>query len=136
MGWGLFDVFGFLKAAQEMALQKAVDIGRQGNVVFLDCGNGFDPYFVLRLSKDRLEAKKILNRVFVSRPFTFYQLKQLVENDLQKAAKDHSTNQVILFALTALFTDESRDEAEKIGVLNSIIGKIIQLEGQQPRPEG
>ena len=123
-------IFRGLGVARWSALGLAVELGGRGVVVFLDCGNGFDPYQVLKLAENRLEAVRILKRVFVSRPFTFYQLRELVYKDLEAAAKNHGTNEIVIFALTTLFLDDSRNEEEKIGVLNSIANKLKELEGK------
>lgn len=120
-------IFGELGLARFAAIEKAVSIGREKRVLFVDCGNGFDPYQVLKIAGNRVEAKLVLERVFVSRPFTFYQLNRLVYFDLEKACRENNAFDIIFFGLNALFCDESRDEEEKLGVLSAMAKKLVAI---------
>jgi hypothetical protein len=56
-----------------------------GEVVFIDCGNSFDPYSMARMYREHgIEEKAVLRRILISRPFTAYQLNTLFNEMLRK----------------------------------------------------
>jgi len=121
-------IYDDLGIARYSAIDKAVRIGKYRKLLFIDCGNGFDPYQVLKLSKNNQQAKKVLRNTMVSRPFTFYQLNSLVYYNLLPSCLEHKANDVIIFGLNTLFADESRDEEEKEAILTAISKKLIHLD--------
>ena len=53
------------KNALYTALQKALKSSVEKKVLFIDCANAFDPYVILKLSKNRLDAKRALENILI-----------------------------------------------------------------------
>lgn len=80
----------------------AIHLQSFGQIYYIDCMNSFDPYFIH-------ENDGFLECVYVCRPFTIYQLREVVLNRL---------NQVSGFLLVSglnFFNDDvEKDEADAI----------------------
>lgn len=90
--------------------------GLNSSVIYMDGGNTFDLYAVSTLAQEYdLEPKSALEKIFISRAFTAYQLTALVFEKLEAALKRHRSKLVIISDITGLFLDrdvpriESRD---------------------------
>jgi len=88
--------------------------GLNSKVVYVDGGNTSDPYGVAAVAREYgLEPKSVLEKVFVSRAFTAYQLTALVFEKLEHALKTYRSKLAIVSDITGLFLD--RDVPRKEG---------------------
>lgn len=106
------------------ALKQSVLHSTAKKVLFIDCANAFDPYKVLQLSNNRLKAKKALGNIMISRPFTIFQLKRLIEKDVLKESKKADPSLLVFFGITQMFLDDDIKIEERKAVLLSIAKSI------------
>jgi hypothetical protein len=91
--------------------------GLETNVLFIDGANSFKLYETSEIAqKWELDPKQVLEKIFVSRAFTVYQLVSLVLDRLQNAIKKYDSKVVILSNLAYLFLDKDvpKKESEEI----------------------
>lgn len=91
--------------------------GLESNVLFLDGGNSFRLYDISTFSQAcELDPRKVLERIFVSRAFTAYQLTSLILEQLQNAVEKYDSKVVILSDLAHLYLDDDipKKEAQEI----------------------
>jgi hypothetical protein len=87
--------------------------GLETNVLFVDGGNSFRLYDVSAIAQTcELDPKEVLQRIFVSRAFTAYQLTSLVFEQLQSAIEKYSSKLVILSNIAQLFLDNDVPKKE------------------------
>jgi len=91
--------------------------GLEASVLFVDGGNSFRLYDVSAFAQScELDPKEVLERIFVSRAFTAYQLTSLVFEQLQSAIEKYDSKLVILSNLAQLFLDSDvpKKEAQEV----------------------
>lgn len=87
--------------------------GLKTNVVFIDGGNSFRLYDVSTIAQiHELDPRKVLERIFISRAFTAYQLTSLVFEKLQEAIEKYNSKLLILSNLAQLFLDKDVPKRE------------------------
>jgi hypothetical protein len=101
--------------------------GLSSNVVFIDGGNTFRLYKTARIAQMyELDPRKVLERVFISRAFTAYQLTSLIMEKLEETVKKYNTKIVVISDIAGFFLDEdiSEEEAHKVysQILNYLSG--------------
>ena len=87
------------------------------NVVFVDGGNTFRLYDISKIAQSyELDPRVVLEKIFISRAFTAYQLTALVLEKLQEAINAYGSKLVILANLVQLYldTDVPKKEAQEI----------------------
>jgi len=95
--------------------------GLGSNVVFIDGANTFRLYQVTRLARlHQLDPKQALDRIYISRAFTAYQLASLVLQKLEDAVKACNAKLVIVSDIAAMFLDKDIQEEEA----KSIYGQV------------
>ena len=91
--------------------------GLATNVLFVDGSNSFRLYDISDVAQTwELDPKQVLERIFVSRAFTAYQLTSIILDKLQTAVTKFGTKVVIISNLAQLFLDKDipKKEAEEI----------------------
>lgn len=91
--------------------------GLETNVLFVDGANSFRLYDISDIAQTcELDPKQVLERIFVSRAFTAYQLTSLVFEQLQNAIIKYDAKVVIISNFAQLFLDNDipKKEAEEI----------------------
>ena len=91
--------------------------GLETNVLFVDGANSFRLYDVSDIAQAyELDPKQVLERIFVSRAFTAYQLTSIILDKLQTAITKYDSKVVIISNLAQLFCDKDipKQEAEEI----------------------
>jgi hypothetical protein len=91
--------------------------GLETNVLFVDGGNSFRLYDVSSFAQAcELDPRQVLERIFVSRAFTAYQLTSLILEQLQSAIEDYDSKVVILSDLAQLYLDRDvhKREAQEV----------------------
>lgn len=87
------------------------------SVLFVDGANSFRLYDVSDIAQTwELDPKQVLERIFVSRAFTAYQLVSLILEKLQSTVAKFASKVVIISSLAQLFLDKDipKKEAEMI----------------------
>lgn len=87
--------------------------GLSSTVVFVDGGNTFDPYAVSATAREYgLEPESVLEKIFVSRAFTAYQLTALIFEKLEEALKRYNSKLVVISDIAGLFLDRDVPKIE------------------------
>jgi len=98
--------------------QLPVQLGGLGsNVVFLDGGNTFRLYQIARLARlYQLDPKQALERIYISRAFTAYQMTALILKMLKETVKHYNAKLAIISDITGFFLDKEvpEDEARRV----------------------
>jgi len=91
------------------------------NVVFIDGGNSFRLYEVSRIAQlHQLEPRQVLERIYISRAFTAYQLISLILDKLKETADSLNSKLVIISDITELFLDRDIPRKEALEVFNHL----------------
>ncbi len=91
--------------------------GLETNVLFVDGGNSFRLYEVSAFAQAcELDPKEVLERIFVSRAFTAYQLTSLIFEHLKKSIEKYESKLVILSNPVQLYLDSDvpKKEAQEV----------------------
>ena len=98
--------------------QLPVQLGGLGsNVVFIEGGNTFRLYKIARLAQlHQLNPREVLERIFISRAFTAYQLTSLILDKLEEAVNIYNAKLVVISDIAGLFLkdDVAHEEATRI----------------------
>ena len=91
--------------------------GLGSNVVFIDGGNTFRLYKIARLAQlHQLNPREVLERIFISRAFTAYQLTSLILDKLEEAVKNYNAKLVVISDIAGFFLDHdvAHEEAQRV----------------------
>ncbi|HEX9260897.1 MAG TPA: hypothetical protein VF893_00030, partial [Candidatus Bathyarchaeia archaeon] len=87
--------------------------GLASNVLFIDGANTFRLYQTTRLARlCQLDPKQVLDRIYISRTFTAYQMTELILQKLDDAVRDCDAKLVIISDIAAMFLDKDVEEEE------------------------
>lgn len=95
-------------------------LGPDSDVIFVDGDNTFDPYLISEYSVEHeLHPENSLERIHISRAFTYHQLASLITEKLPAALKQFHAKLVIVSNITQLYCDpdvrnEDKQEALRI----------------------
>jgi hypothetical protein len=91
--------------------------GLRSNVIFIDGGNTFRLYQVARLARlYQLDPKQTLERIYISRAFTAYQMTAFILEKLEETIKQYDAKLAIISDIAAFFLDKDapEDEARRV----------------------
>ena len=95
--------------------------GLETNVVFVDGGNTFRLYDVSYIAQlHKLDATDVLERIFISRAFTAYQMTSLVLDQLEAAVKKYDATLVMISDIAGLYLDNDVPKSEARNVFNRV----------------
>jgi hypothetical protein len=95
--------------------------GLESNVLFVDGANSFRLYAVSQIAQTwELDPKKVLERIFISRAFTAYQLASLILEKLQGAITKFDSKVVIISNLAQRFLDKEIPKKESEEIFNQL----------------
>jgi len=95
--------------------------GLETNVVFVDGGNTFRLYDVSCFAQlHKIDPKEVLERIFISRAFTAYQMTSLVLDKLQNAVEKHNSKLVIISDIAGLYLNKDVPKREAKDVFNQL----------------
>jgi hypothetical protein len=104
------------------------DGGLASSAIYVDGGNVFNPYAVSAIAREYgLDPKSTLERIFVSRAFTAYQLSALVFEKLEDALKQYRSKLVLISDITSLFLDKDVPTKEAVEVFNKAVIYLSDL---------
>ena len=95
--------------------------GLATNVVFVDGGNTFRLYDVSYIAQlHQLDAKAVLERIFIARAFTAYQMTSLVLDKLETAVKKYDSTLLLISDIAGLYLDNDVPKSEARHVFNRV----------------
>jgi hypothetical protein len=99
--------------------------GLGSNVVFIDGGNTFRLYQTTRLARlHKLDPKQVLDRIYISRAFTAYQMTSLILQKLEDAVKNFNTKLVIVSDIACMFLDKDIQDEEVKRIYNQVTKRL------------
>jgi hypothetical protein len=95
--------------------------GLGSNVIFVDGGNTFRLYQVARLAQlYQLDPKQALERIYISRAFTAYQMTSLILEKLKETIKRYDAKLVIISDIAGFFLDKDIPEEEARRIFSQV----------------
>jgi hypothetical protein len=103
-------------------------IGLNMPVVFVDCGNSFSPYKIASICRaSGFDAKEVLQKILISRPFTAYQLNTLIEEGLADTLTTTWPMMLVFSRPLNLFTSDDVDEKDASVILKRVLRDLEQF---------
>ena len=104
--------------------------GLGSNVIYIDGANTFRLYQTTRLARlCRIDPKQTLDRIYISRAFTAYQMTSLILQKLEDAVQTFDAKLVIISDIVAMFLDKDVEEEEAKRIYSQVItclSKFVQ----------
>lgn len=95
--------------------------GLGSDVIFVDGGNTFRLYQVARLAQlHQLNPRKVLERIYISRAFTAYQMTSLIMAQLKETVKRYDAKLVIISDIAGFFLDKDIPEEEARRIFSQV----------------
>lgn len=102
--------------------------GLGSNVVFVDGGNTFRLYQVTRIAQlYRLNPKEALERVYISRAFTAYQMTALIMEKLAETVKGYDAKLVVVSDIAGFFLDKDVPDEEARRVFSQVTAYLSKF---------
>ncbi len=99
--------------------------GLGSNVVFVDGGNTFRLYKIARLAQlHDLNPRQVLERIFISRAFTAYQLTSLILDKLEETIQKYKAKLVVISDIAGFFLGSDVPNEEAVRVYSQIISYL------------
>jgi hypothetical protein len=106
--------------------------GLESSTTFVDGGNLFSPYSIAEIAREcGLDPKEALDRVYVSRAFTVYQLSSLILEKLHNILKKTKSRLLIVSDITALFLDRDVPKTEAIELFIKVRSRLAQIASEE-----
>jgi hypothetical protein len=97
-------------------------------VVFVDCGNTFNPYLIVEVARSYgVDPRVALEKIYVSRAFTAYQLTALILEKLEPFLNQKEVKLVVVSSIASLFLDDSLPRVEAKGLFLKVCAKLSEL---------
>lgn len=109
--------------------QLPIQLGGLGsNVIFVDGGNTFRLYQVARLAQlHKLDPEEALERIYISRAFTAYQITSLVMDKLKETVEKYGAKLIILSDIAGFFLDKDVPEEEARSVFSQVTAYLSKF---------
>jgi hypothetical protein len=106
--------------------------GLGSNVVFIDGANTFRLYQITRLARlHKLNPKQMLDRIYISRAFTAYQMTALILQKLEDAIKTCNAKLIIISDIAAMFLDKDVQEEEAKSIYSQVTTRLSNFTRKQ-----
>ena len=98
-------------------------------VIIIDAGNSSDIYSAVNFAcQYGLDLKDTLKRIVVSRPFTIYQLANLVTSELPKAVQKFDSKTIIISDMLRMFLQDSQTRIKEVRpIIKEIINSLRRI---------
>ena len=108
--------------------------GLGSDVVFVDGGNAFRLYQVARLAQlHQLNPRKVLERIYISRAFTAYQMTSLIMEKLKETVKRYDAKLVIISDIAGFFLDRDIPDEEAHRVFSQVTAYLSTFAKENQR---
>ncbi|NIO37665.1 hypothetical protein GTO27_08170 [Candidatus Bathyarchaeota archaeon] len=124
-GWAVSFVCLMLSVRSQTERNKG---GLDSSTVFIDGGNLFSPYSVAEIARSYgLDSRRILERTYVSRAFTTYQLSSLIFEKLETFLRRKRSKLLIVSDIASLFVDKDIPETESKDLFLKLCTKLSAI---------
>jgi hypothetical protein len=98
------------------------------DVVFVDGGNTFRLYQISRIAQlHQLDPEQVLNRIYISRAFTAYQMTSIIFERLKETTDKHDAKLVIISDITGLYLDKDIPPEESKRVYSQLTAYLSKF---------
>jgi len=113
----------------QLSLRMAAHAMAKGNpIAVVDGCNRFNVHLLSRFARERrLDPDEFLNRIFISRGFTCYQMEQAVSGRLPLFLKSIGSTIAMIFGLLDTFYDEQARFREVQQILRRVLGTLQEI---------
>jgi hypothetical protein len=120
------------RAIFQLSLQMAAHAMVQGNpIAVVDGCNRFDVHALSRFARTRkINPNKFLDRIFISRGFTCYQMEQAIAHKLPAFLATIHSNTALVFGLLDTFYDEQASLREVRQILQRLLGSFQDMKSK------
>lgn len=102
--------------------------GLGSNVVFIDGANTFRLYQITRLARlHQIDPEQALDRIFISRAFTAYQMASLLLQKLEYAVNAYNAKLVVISDIAAMFLDKDIQDEEAKRIYSQITTSLSKF---------
>lgn len=102
--------------------------GLGSSVVFVDGGNSFNPYLVSEIAQSHsLDSRLVLEKIYISRAFTAYQLSSLILEKLEPFFRRKRSKLLVVSDVTSLFFDRDIPKTEAKDLFMKICAKLSEI---------
>lgn len=102
--------------------------GLGSSIVFVDGGNSFNPYLVAEFARNYgLDSRLVLEKIYVSRAFTAYQLSSLILEKLESLLNRKRCKLLLVSDITSLFLDRDVPKTEAKDLFMEICSKLSEI---------
>ncbi len=102
--------------------------GLASSVVFVDGGNSFSPYLIADIARSYgLDSQKALERIYVSRAFTAYQLSSLILEKLEPFMNGKKARLLVVSDVASLFFDRDIPKTEAKDLFMKVCAKLSDI---------
>jgi hypothetical protein len=99
--------------------------GLSSTVIFIDGGNTFRLYHISRLAQiHHLDPKQTLDRIFLARAFTAYQMTAILMERLNDAVEKYHAKVIIVSDIAGLFLDKDIPDEEARRVFSQVVASL------------
>lgn len=106
--------------------------GLDSTVIFNDGGNSFDPYTISAIAKEHgFEPESVLDKIFISRAFTAYQLAALIFEKSKEALSKYRSKLLVISEISTLFLDKDIPKTESRDIFNKLAGFLANLASEK-----
>ena len=102
--------------------------GLGSSAIYVDGGNSFNPYEISAIAREfDSDPRSTLERVFISRAFTAYQLSAIVLETLEDAIKHYKSKLILISQITSLFLDQDVPTKEALEIFQKMTFRLADL---------
>ena len=102
--------------------------GLGSSAVFVDGGNSFSPYLVAEIARSYdLDSRAVLEKIYVSRAFTAYQLSSLILEKLEPFLNRKRSRLLVVSDITSLFFDRDIPKTEAKDLFMKACAKLSEI---------
>jgi len=102
--------------------------GLGSSVAFVDGGNSFNPFLTAEIARSYgLDSRTALEKIYVSRAFTAYQLSSLILEELESFLNRKKARLLVVSDITSLFFDRDIPKTEAKDLFMKICGKLSEV---------
>ena len=117
---------GFLLCVRGVSPSEFGGLGT--GVVFIDGGNSFNPYSVAEVARGwSLNPRDVLEKIFVSRAFTAYQLSALIIEKLDEILEKRDVDLIFVSDIASLFMDPDVPKTEAHDLFMKVCQKLADV---------
>jgi hypothetical protein len=102
--------------------------GLGSSVVFVDGGNSFNPYSVSEIAQSHgLDSRLVLEKIYISRAFTAYQLSSLILEKLEPFLRRKRSKLLVVSDVASLFFDRDIPKTEAKDLFVKVCAKLSEI---------